>query len=260
MELILKSKFRKIRFLQVFIIFLVLAGCTTNSNQTELFVSAASSLQESLTEIANIYMSENPTVNINLNFAGSNVLQRQIQEGFEVDVFLSAHKTPYLELRNVGLVAPGEIFARNELVLVSSSERVQYFYDIANKGVSLIFANESVPIGIYTAEVINAVDQNHAGFKYAVINNVITRGENVRQVLLQVSLGEGEAAFVYRTDAIASDSDNLTVIELPEQYQIINEFYLALVTRGEIKEEARDFFEFVLSTTGQEVLQSHGFK
>lgn len=259
-------KFRKykLKFLWALAVFLitlpVLTGCQSNSNQIELFVSGASSLQESLTEIARLYMKDNPDVNIRLNFAGSNVLQRQIQEGFDVDIFLSAHRIPYIELSNVGLVASGEVFARNELVLVSSSDRVQYFHDIANAGVSLIFANESVPIGIYTAEVISNINQNRSGFKDAVLNNIVTRAENVRQVLLQVSLGEGDAAFVYRTDVTASDSDNLIVIELPYEYQIVTELYLVLIDRDEIKESALDFYQFILSNAGQEVLQYYGFR
>ena len=259
-------KFRKskCKLLQIFAAFLivlqVLAGCQTNLTQIEFVVSAASSLQESLTEIASLYMENNPGVNIRLNFAGSNVLQRQIQEGFDVDVFLSAHKIPYTELRDVGLVALGEVFSRNELILVSNSDRVQSLYDIANEDVSLIFANESVPIGRYTAEVIAKVNQNNAGFKDSVINNVVTRADNVRQVLLNVSLGEGDAAFVYRTDIAALDVDNLIVIELPYQYQIITELYLMLIERAEIKKEAIDFYQFILSEYGQEVLRRHGFR
>jgi len=80
----------------------------------------------------------------------------------------------------------------------------------------------------------------------------------VAQVLLKVKLGEGDGAFVYQTDVWNAKS-SLTVIELPAAYQVTSEFYLALLKEREIKEEARHFYDFILSDTGQEVLAQHGF-
>jgi len=244
----------------VMVLFITLTGCQVEKPQKELYVSAAASLQESLEVLVELYEQEYPGVQVHLNFGGSNVLKHQIVEGFEVDLFLSAHMEQVEELIDLGLVEVSAPFAGNEVVLVTSSEKIQTFEDIADEGVRLIFANEAVPIGVYSQEILTRVDADFPGFKAATMANVISKEDNVRQVLLKVSLGEGDGAFVYRTDALVA-LEGMEVMDLPEAYQIQSELYMALVNGVvEIKAEASDFYDFVLGEVGQEVLRQHGFQ
>ncbi len=238
-----------------------ISGCGASAQQSVILnISAASSLQESLTEIAQLYMEENHHVEVRLNFAGSNVLKTQVAEGFDVDIFLSAHVDQYTQLQELGMVAKGDPFTKNDVVLISSSESVQSFGDIANEGVRLIFANATVPIGIYTEDILAMVEVDNPGFRAAVEENVISRAENVRQVLTKVSIQEGDAAFVYRTDITEPVQDSVTVIELPEEYQVTSDFYIMLVERNKIQEEAISFYQFILSEAAQQILANHGFQ
>ena len=243
----------------VTILFMLLTGCQVNESPNELFISVAASLQESLEELVVLFEEIHPETQVHLNFGGSNVLKRQIVEGFEVDLFLSAHVEQVEELMNLDRVERRDPFARNEVVLVASSEKIQVFEDIANVGVRLIFANEAVPIGVYSQEILTKVEEESPGFKEMTLANVISKEDNVRQVLLKVSLGEGDGAFVYRTDALVAEN-TLKVIELPEAYGVESELYMALLKADEIKAEARDFYEFILEPIGQEVFRKHGFQ
>ena len=56
----------------------------------EVIVFAAASMTETLTEIGNAYMEENPEVTITFNFDSSGTLKTQIQEGADCDIFISA--------------------------------------------------------------------------------------------------------------------------------------------------------------------------
>jgi len=157
----LKSKLMSLGL--VVIAILLLVGCS--APQEELYIFAASSLQDSLEEMATLYKKQYPDVSLHFNFAGSNILKGQIIEGFEADLFLSAHVTQYEALVELERVEKGEIFARNQVVLVSSSDAIESFYDLANDGVSLIFANDAVPIGVYTEFILEQVDAIIQGLK-----------------------------------------------------------------------------------------------
>ena len=66
------------------------ASAETEADQVELVVFAAASMTETLTELSNAYMEENPNVDVVLNFDSSGTLKTQIQEGADCDVFISA--------------------------------------------------------------------------------------------------------------------------------------------------------------------------
>jgi len=83
----------------IFLSSLLIACSQTNQNsnseanaqqRVNLTVSAASSLTDALPPIKKLYEQKNPRVSITYNFAGSGSLQRQIQQGAPVDVFISA--------------------------------------------------------------------------------------------------------------------------------------------------------------------------
>lgn len=241
-------------------LFLGLTGCQSNTETIELNVSAASSLQESVTELAELFMEEHPHVTIRLNFAGSNQLQQQIAEGFPVDVFLSAHLEPVENLVEVHLVKQYVPFTTSPVVLVTSIPEITTIYDLANEYINLIFASENVPIGIYTDLILNHIDLERARFREDVLNNVISRAANVRQALLYVAIGEADATFVYLTDLTDEVLEDVTVIELPQPYQVVGTFYLALIDQEKISDMAHMFYEFVLSNAGQEILSQHGFR
>ena len=75
---------------------LILTSCTEtpSENETEITVFAASSMTETLTEIAQIYESENEEIKITYNFDSSGTLKTQIEEGAYCDLFISASATP----------------------------------------------------------------------------------------------------------------------------------------------------------------------
>src|SRR5215510_19118 len=58
-----------------------------------LTVFAASSLTDAFNEIGKNFEAANPGVTVTFNFAGSQALQTQIEQGATPDVFASANKT-----------------------------------------------------------------------------------------------------------------------------------------------------------------------
>ena len=91
----------------------LLVGCSTNNQvQSKVFstvkltVSSAISLKDLLEEIKPVYQQEHPQVEIIYNFASSGSLQRQIEQGAPVDVFISAATDKMDALQKQDLLLP----------------------------------------------------------------------------------------------------------------------------------------------------------
>src|SRR5262245_54815307 len=86
---------------------------------TTLTVFAAASLTDAFTRLGKSFEADHPGSTVRFNFAGSQQLVLQIQQGAKADVFASADERWMQTARDSGLVE-GEpvLFARNELVVV----------------------------------------------------------------------------------------------------------------------------------------------
>jgi molybdate transport system substrate-binding protein len=77
-------------------------------------------------------------------------------------------------------------------------------------------------------------------------------------VLTKVTLGEVDAALVYRTDVRAA-GDEITGIEFPESEQAINDYPIAPVAQAPNPAAAAAFVAFVLSPQARTVFTTAGF-
>ena len=96
----------------------VLGGCGATTDEapaptTELRVFAAASLTDAFTAIGEQYMTEHPDVRVTFNFAGSQDLATQIEQGAPADVLATADEAT---MRSVAdLVGEPRTFAANQL-------------------------------------------------------------------------------------------------------------------------------------------------
>ena len=249
-------------------LFLILAatGCSAAASGPEtrsLNVFAASSLTEAFTEIGNIFEAANPNVSVTFNFAGSQALKTQIEEGAPADIFASANKPEMESLIASGFVVKdvAPIFLQNRLVVILPSEnhtRLQKLEDLARPGVKLVLAAEEVPVGRYTRQSLDLMNgQFGMDFKDQVLANVVSNENNVRQVVAKVQLGEADAGIVYISDAVVVP--DLKRIDIPAGLNVSAEYPIALLTRSDHEELGAAFIEYVRSAEGQAVLQKWGF-
>jgi molybdate transport system substrate-binding protein len=242
---------------------LLLGACGSDDEEVTLLVSAAASLTEAMTEVAEAFQAENSLVTVELNFGASSALATQIVEGgAPVDVFASANEAQMQRVADAGDVRESHVFAHNELVVVvPPGSTLDTFESIAESGVRLVLAAPDVPIGAYARAVIAAVGTSGrfgTDFEAAVLGNVVSEEANVRQVLTKVELGEADAGIVYSTDAIVS-GDLVRAIPVPTEFAPLAVYPIAVVEGSEHPETARAFVDFVLSSKGQAILQSFGF-
>jgi molybdate transport system substrate-binding protein len=240
----------------------LLAALPASAETVHVF--AAASLTESFKEIAGIYEKAHPGDKVELNFAGSQVLRTQIEQGAPADVFASADFAQIVPLKKQGLVATPRVFAHNRLVVVTPSSRnkVKRLGDAARPGVKVVVAGTTVPVGRYTTQAITKMNSSGLfgdDFQTRLRANVVSQETNVRAVLSKIALGEADAGFVYITDAIRV-SGKVKRIGIPNRMNVIATYPISTVTRSDAKREASEFVQMVLSSQGQAILQKHGFQ
>jgi len=233
-----------------------------SAQSRDVVVFAAASLKETFEAMAKSFEAAHPGSHVVLQLAGSQELRTQIENGAKADVFASADTRHMSALQDAGLVGKPELFARNEPVVITPSANpagLQRFEDLP-RAKKLIVGVDEVPIGRYTKQVIEKAGKDlGAAFVKDVEANVVSRELNVRQILAKVTLGEGDAGFVYRTDA-ATVRDKTRVIDIPQRWNVVAEYPIAVTSHPPDPELAKAWVEMVSSPGGQKILSAAGFQ
>lgn len=230
------------------------------TQEDKLVVFAATSLRDAFGNISEMFKASHPGVEVTFNFAGTQELRTQLEQGAAVDVFASADQKHMGELVKAGRTSAPVLIARNEPVIVVAKEATQTIHGLADlpTAARLVIGTPEVPIGRYTLQILDkATSSFGADFRSRVEAKVVSRELNVRQVLTKVKLGEAEAGFVYRTDA--KSAPELSVLTIPADANVIAEYPIALVSGAQHPELAKAWVELVRSDAGQSALQGAGF-
>jgi molybdate transport system substrate-binding protein len=228
------------------------------THAAEIQVYAAASLTDPLTEIGKNYeeASEDKPV---FNFAASNLLARQIQEGASADVFLSADEEKMDGLEKKGLIIKEtrKSLLSNTLVIVAekgSRLALKSPKELAGTNIKKIALAESqsVPAGIYAKKYLKSI-----GIWDQVIDRVIPT-ENVRAAMAAVEYGNVDAGIVYKTDAAISKKTKI-VYEVPLAECPKISYPLAVTSGSKESEAAKRFVEYLASPEGIHVFKKFGF-
>lgn len=249
------------------------AGAEGGGEPVELVVYAAASLTETLEEIAENYREEAPDVSLVFSFESSGTLKRQIQEGAECDLFISAGQQqmdqldiaadPEVNTEQLDFVLPGSRvdLLENKVTLVvpeGNPKGIDSFDSLAEhlEAGDILFSmgNSDVPVGQYTMKILD-----YYGLEEAELaeKGCITYGSNVKEVTTQVSEGSVDAGVIYCTDAF---SEGLSVVDeaTPEMCgQVI--YPAAVINTSAHPEEAQAFLDYLSGDAAMEVFQSVGF-
>lgn len=232
----------------------------------EITVFAAASLTDAFEAIGEAFRSANPDVVVNFNFANSAQLATQINEGAPVDVFASANPAQMQVAIEGGRIADDahQLFVRNKLVVITPSDNpanVTNLEALARPGLRLILADPVTPIGQNSQEFLekaSAQPEFGADFRDQVLANVVSYEDTVRLVLTKIGLGEGDAAVVFTTDAVA-EAENVQQIAIPDDLNVIADYLIAPVADSPNLALAEAFVAFIRSAEGQAILAGNGF-
>lgn len=238
-------------------------ACGTSSNEQTVTVFAASSLSSAFTEIGPAFELAHPGTKVVFNFAASSALRQQLEEGAKADVFAPASQSEMATAVANTLIAPTAVqsFASNEIVLLlapNNPANLQNLAQLSQPGLKLVIAHEEVPAGKYARQVLSQLNGLY-GDTYAaqVLANVVSNEENVRQVAGKVQLGEADAGFVYRSDAVAFPE--LATLPIPTGYNVLAEYPVAPLLAAPQPALAQAFADYLLTPEAQAILQKWGF-
>lgn len=224
-------------------------------------VFAASSLTDAFTDLGEAFERQHPQAEVVFNFAGSQSLRTQIENGARGEVFASANPKHMAALVGAGLAEEPAVFAHNRMVIAVPAGNPAKIYSLADLANArrLVLAGGAVPAGAYAAKVLVKADAAFGGgFRERVLSRVVSREMHVRQTLHKVVLGEADAAMVYATDAAAA-GDKVTAIAIDDEHNIVADYPIAVLGDAERPGLGQRFVAFVRSEAGRAILARHGF-
>lgn len=236
----------------------------------ELTVFCAASLTGAFGEIGDMY--ENETgIGVTFNFDGSQVLRTQIENGAYADIFVSANKKQLNALKNEGYLNNSTIsvFTENKPALIVPKDnpaKIEDISDLAKPGLKIIIGTKDVPIGDYTLQILDKLTNDTAygpDFETRVMANVVSLETNVNYIVSKVSLGEADAGIAYRSDVTKEQTAKITIIEIPDEYNVIAEYPIGILKQSmhpaDAPADAEGFMNLVQSEEGRAVLERYGF-
>lgn len=255
---------------------LILAACSSQQPSAapglrppaaRLNIFAAASLTGAFSELGDQFEDQYPTVEVVLNFAGSQQLAQQLASGAPADVFASANQQQMdLSIENGRVAAAGvQFFASNQLVVIHPRDNpggLAQLEDLAKAGVQLVLAAREVPVGRYTLEFLDkaaAAPSLGTSFKEKTLANVVSYEQDVKFVLAKVALGEADAGIVYTSDLAGENASKVGQIEIPQALNVTAAYPIAVVDDSPNPALAQAFVDFVLSPAGLAVLAQYGF-
>lgn len=226
----------------------------------EVTLSVAISMKDAVEDLGRRFVAERPGVTLRYNFGASGALQKQIEAGAPVDLFVSAaqRQMDELEKRNLIVTASRRVFARNALTVIKPTDAridITRPADLLDRRVTKIVVGNprTVPAGQYAEESLKALGL------WDRLQPKLVFSENVRQALDYVARGEVDAGFVYTTDAATRPRQVKEAFRPSEDSYRPVLYPVAVVAGARQAAIARAFLALLTSKQGQDVLARLGF-
>src|SRR5882724_10261263 len=226
----------------------------------EMTLSVAISMKEAVEALGRQFMQSRSGVTLRYNFGSSGELQKQIEAGAPVDLFISAAQRQMDELESKGLIIgpTRRVFARNVLTVIKPADSkldLSKPADLLDGRVQkIVIGNpKTVPVGQYSEESLRALGL------WNQVQPKLVLAENVRQALDYVTRGEVDAGFVYTTDAAVRSGQVVEAFRPVEDTYRPVTYPAAVIKASKQPALAQAFIDLLVSRDGQAALRRFGF-
>jgi molybdate transport system substrate-binding protein len=233
------------------------SDASTDTAPKTVVIFAAASTTNVIEQIGRMY-EQQTGVKVQCSFASSSTLARQIEQGAQADVYLSANNKwmDYLQEKDLIRTDMRVALLGNRIVLIAPmSANLKMWGDIkplSSFTDKLAMGDpDHVPAGIYGKEALTKL-----GFWDKIASQVVP-AKDVRSALLLVETGEAPLGIVYATDAAASSKVGV-VYTLPESSHKPVRYPLALLKNAGM--EAAAFAAYLQSDEAASVFRKAGFE
>lgn len=252
--------YRVFTMLVMFAVFLGhLSAGETDKKPIAITVAAAASLRYSFEdELIPMFQKMHPWITVEGTYDSSGKLQRQIENGLDAAVFMSAATKQMDELLEKKFIEPSSVvpLLENKIVLIRPAEaatEIASFPDALKAGMIALGDPDSVPAGQYAHEIFTS---------FAIWDAIAAKasfGTNVTEVLHWVAEGSADVGVVYATDA-ATTKKVAVICEAPEgslKQKVV--YPVGILTASANKNEAKLFIDFLASDESVAVFEKYGF-
>jgi molybdate transport system substrate-binding protein len=236
----------------VVVTFVLAAACSSGGGtRRQVTVFAAASLSGAFKAIAKPFAAAHDNYSVTYNFAGSQQLVSQLQQGAQADALATADQATMASVPAKDRTGSPVVFARNRLVIAvghGNPKHIGTLADLARADLKVVLAAPAVPAGKYARQALA---------KAGVNVSPVSLEENVEAVVTKVGLGEADAGIVYFTDATAGR--NIDAVQIPDVYNVIAEYPAVSLSTGKQRAGGQQFVAFIRSPSGQAILRRFGF-
>lgn len=244
---------------RLIVVVLVLAAPFARAAEAPLVVFAAASLTNALEEASEAYTKGGGS-KVELSFAASSALARQIEAGAKADLFFSADVDwmDYLQTRSLIDPASRHDVLRNRLVLIAPKDskialRIAPNFPLAvTLGENRLATGDpdSVPVGRYARDALTNLGV------WNQISERIVRTDNVRVALAYVARGEAALGIVYATDASIEKKVRVVAV-FPDNTHAPIVYPLALTRTA--KSATQNYAAYLSGQDAAAIFEKHGF-
>jgi molybdate transport system substrate-binding protein len=233
----------------------------------EIDVFCAAGLTGAFSELGQIYKNES-NVSVTFNFDGAQVLRAQVENGAYADVLVSGSNKHTDALMAEGFMNNSSVstFARNWQAIIVPKDNpanITNLSDLARSGIKIVMGTKDLPITDITMQILDKIANDPAygpQYKESVLANKISEETNINFIVSKVALGEADAAFVHKSEVSTKYAEKVTLIDIPERYNVKSDYTIGVFNQSKFPDLARRFIELVKSSQGQAVLEKYGFE
>lgn len=226
----------------------------------DVLVFAAASLKNALDDAASSFQ-QHGGAKVNVSYAASSALAKQIENGAPADIFISADLDWMNDVQQHNMIQPSTRvnLLGNVLVLIApadSSVKVDIKPGFAlaallGDGHLAMADPDAVPAGKYGKAALQKLGV------WDAVEGKVARAEDVRAALLFVSRKEAPLGIVYQTDAAADQGVKVAGVFPPDTYPPI--IYPIALTASTKNPDAAKFLAFLRSSDAKPFFEKQGF-
>jgi len=232
-------------------------GCSKSSKETNtLLVYSGAGLRKPMDEIGKTFEKQYG-IQIQYNYEGSAQNLSQIELSQEGDVYIPGAKHYIKSCLDKGYVKyTKDVVLHIPVIAVPKGNpaNIKSLEDLTNKNVEVILGDErAAAIGRVAQKMLK---KNN--IRDRVEKNVVTKDATVNEVVVHITMAQGDAAIVWE-DNVAGN-DEVDIVRIDPEKNLIKTIPIGALTFSEKNEMAKKFVNFVASEKGKEIFEKHGFK
>jgi molybdate transport system substrate-binding protein len=252
---------KKVIALLILVLLVVLAVLHFYKTSPKLLsIVAAANVQTALDSIVRDFEKAHPLVEVSVTYGASGKLYEQINNGAPFDIFLSADMELPQKLKEKRLlISEVKLYATGQMVLWSKQ------FNVEQRGMECLTDANIRKIAIANPAAApygkRAIESMKYYKQYNALESKLVYGENITQTSQFVSSGAAQVAFVALSTALspALQKEGGNYFLIPSSSYHALQQGMVMLKHAEGNANASLFFDFMLGSSAQNILQHNGY-